>query len=30
MNEMPELYAELWHFWAAIYLMASIEIRAEG
>lgn len=30
MNEMPGLYAELWHFWAVIYLVAAVEIRTEG
>lgn len=30
MDETPRLYAEMWHFWASIYLMAAIEIRAEG
>lgn len=30
MDETPRLYAEMWDFWASIYLMAAIEIRAEG
>lgn len=30
MDEMPQLYAEMWHFWAYIYLVAAIEIRMEG
>jgi hypothetical protein len=30
MDETPQLYAEMWKYWAAIYLMAAIEIRTEG
>lgn len=30
MDEFPELYADLWRYWAMAFLMVAVDIRAEG
>lgn len=27
---MPEVYADLWRYWAMAFLMVAVDIRAEG